>query len=80
MPKAKNDKLQVAARSTQRLVNELAAVKKELRIERRWRKKLQRAVLAQTPREWEYENLDLEELKAKAVFKPSILEIIDSLQ
>ena len=82
MPKAKtssihrNGKLNVTAKIRQ-LTKELAATKRELQVERRWRKKLQRAVLPFCPK-WEV--ADLEKLKAQAVFRPSMQELLDRMK
>jgi hypothetical protein len=83
MPKAttsidRNGKSNVTAKIRQ-LTKELAAAKKELQVERRWRKKLQRAVLPLCPKEWEDQIPDAEEVKRMAASQPPLREFLASL-
>ena len=84
MPKTKNKierngKSKAAVKTVQQLTKELAAAKKELQVERRWRKKLQRAVLPLCPKEWEDQIPDVEEVKRMAADQQPIEELLASL-
>jgi cell division septum initiation protein DivIVA len=70
-----------SAKTNDELTRELAAVKREVRQLREKCREAYRAVLAMCcPKEWYTEEVDVEKLRAEAIFEPSIKEIINSLK
>jgi len=69
------------AKTNKELARELAAVKREVKLLREKCSEAYRAVLAMCcPKEWYTEKIDVEKLRAQAVFEPSIKELIQSLK
>jgi hypothetical protein len=82
MPKTKHRIARNGSTKTnEELSKELAALKREVKMLRDKCSETYRAVLAMCcPKEWYTEAIDVEKLRAQAIFEPSIKEVIDSLR